>query len=64
MTRFNDEQIALRLPGPLLERIDREHEALRQKYPRRNVSRAETIRILLTRGLKLTGAALSAEEDP
>lgn len=45
------QQTAFRLPTLLLERLDRYAERLRLEQPGLTISRADVVRLLLTRGL-------------
>ena len=48
----NDRQVAFRLPSVLVDRLDAYAERLRQENPGIRVSRADAVRLLLTRALE------------
>jgi hypothetical protein len=48
---MNDRQVAFRLPGDLVDKIDEKANALRQQTPGMRVTRADVVRAILVRGL-------------
>ena len=49
--RRNDEQLVVRLPSDLVDRIDARAEELREAMPGAKLSRADIVRVLLTQAL-------------
>ena len=50
-------QIAVRMPEGLLRRVDEHRDALRESHPGYQISRADTVRALLVRGLATVGGS-------
>lgn len=47
----NDRQVAFRLPSELVDRLDEHAEHLRRESPGVRITRADVVRLLLTRAL-------------
>ena len=48
----NDEQIVIRLPGALVERVDAHVERLRAEQPGLRITRSDAVRMLLSKALE------------
>ena len=61
---MNDRQVAFRLPGDLVDKIDEKANALRQQTPGMRVTRADVVRAILVRGLDESEEAALASSAP
>jgi len=56
-------QVGFRLPVELVEAMDKYVEALRKRTPGLSVTRADAVRMLLSRGLEQDGVSLKGENS-
>lgn len=60
---MNDKQVAFRLPSELVDRLDEYAEQVRRENPGMRVTRADVVRMLLSRGLARIDAPTTTSGD-